>query len=349
LYEKQNKDLAKCLKNYYPGENEELQQQAENNSKSQKQQQQQKEADKNDDASKYNSITAHLSLSIKHSEFLELLKPFIAQQRLQHSKNSSEDAQRILMIGLHTCGNLSATIMKLFLGTESNALINAGCCYHKLTEDTNYLCQSEAPEDHCGYPLSKNFYKTKLPLSSGKYLAAGYTPNNEELEVLKYNYKMQSYRTVLEQLLFELVTPEDGMPESHHVGQCPESCSVSFAKYACHLLKKMLSKPCTFRQASYKHRMETIINELLQREPQALAEYLNNYYQKHNPSQQPFIPGVAIYAVLRLVLSSVVESVILTDRVLYLREQPNVKSAHLVRVFDPRISPRSIVLVAHKK
>lgn len=55
-----------------------------------------------------------------------------------------------MLVGLHTCGDLATTMLRLF--TETNkavGLISVGCCYMKLSDvDTPLLSLR-------GYPISK--------------------------------------------------------------------------------------------------------------------------------------------------------------------------------------------------
>ena len=84
------------------------------------------------------------------------------------------------MIGLHTCGDLAATCIRLFCESDSDSLVNVGCCYHLVSCATNYIdytgdvsayCfpadrlpshlnfSSQPKPKHFGFPLS-NFLAT---------------------------------------------------------------------------------------------------------------------------------------------------------------------------------------------
>lgn len=56
--------------------------------------------------------------------------------------------------------------------------------------------------------------------------------------------------------------------------------------------------------------------------------------------------AVAVFFMLRLVLAPCVESALLLDRLLFLREQG--LKAELTAVFDPNISPRNLLITSHK-
>jgi len=51
----------------------------------------------------------------------------------EHYDNSS--LHHIMLTGLHTCGNLSADILRLFIATRSAEVVcQVGCCYNLLGE-----------------------------------------------------------------------------------------------------------------------------------------------------------------------------------------------------------------------
>lgn len=57
---------------------------------------------------------------------------------------------------------------------------------------------------------------------------------------------------------------------------------------------------------------------------------------------------VVVFYALRLLIAPLVELFILLDYQQYLSEHSHVKGTYLVPVFEPSISPRNLVLIAHK-
>lgn len=57
---------------------------------------------------------------------------------------------------------------------------------------------------------------------------------------------------------------------------------------------------------------------------------------------------VTLFYSLRLLVAPLVEMFILLDYQQYLEEHPQVKRTFLVPLFEPSISPRNLILVAHK-
>jgi hypothetical protein len=101
-------------------------------------------------------ITTHLDLKITESEFKEVIKPIMSSEEKENTNS--------LLCGLHTCGDLSSTICKIFLNSPVKALVNVSCCYHKISE--------KKEKEEYGYTISK-FMKKNLKFnlsSSGKIL-----------------------------------------------------------------------------------------------------------------------------------------------------------------------------------
>ena len=75
--------------------------------------------------------------------------------------------ERYILVGLHTCGDLGATVMKVFRESEQICgVVSLGCCYMKLSCCHGDPLLGEA----VGYPLSK-FVRSLLPRSSLSYEA----------------------------------------------------------------------------------------------------------------------------------------------------------------------------------
>lgn len=72
------------------------------------------------------------------------------------SSNESEEREEYVLIGLHTCGNLSTTMLRLFSESESiTGLVSVGCCYMK-------LFKTEEAHLPSGYPMSSSLANHRL-------------------------------------------------------------------------------------------------------------------------------------------------------------------------------------------
>jgi len=75
----------------------------------------------NEPSGSYTPITCLVDVSTKIDEIL--------------TRNSNCKPTKFLMCGLHTCGDLAAVILRLFLESEKiQRLCLIGCCYHLIEE-----------------------------------------------------------------------------------------------------------------------------------------------------------------------------------------------------------------------
>uniref|UniRef100_A0A3Q2TS30 Methyltransferase like 25 n=1 Tax=Fundulus heteroclitus TaxID=8078 RepID=A0A3Q2TS30_FUNHE len=66
------------------------------------------------------------------------------------------ELEEAIMVGLHTCGDLAASTLRMFVAKpELSAVCGVGCCYHLLSEDFNPDGQEKPSQAACGFPLSQ--------------------------------------------------------------------------------------------------------------------------------------------------------------------------------------------------
>lgn len=95
---------------------------------------------------------------------------------------------------------------------------------------------------------------------------------------------------------------------------------------------------------------EEYISAALQKHPELKVAVLQNFV-KHEKFVQSALKDwekVVKFYSIRLMLAPLIETSILLDRLLYLRENDSIK-ATLAPVFDVALSPRNIALIAIKK
>nr|XP_031362768.1 protein RRNAD1 [Lonchura striata domestica] len=251
----------------------------------------------------------------------------------------SEDGGRVLLTGLHACGDLGPALLCHFARSPAVAAVAlVGCCYMKL---------STAPQQPPGYPLSASV--AALPghqLSYRAREAACHALEEFEGRLLggSAHLRAHCYRAVLESLI------RAADPAKRHLGLQPgrKAHGLSFPQYAQLGLPLAGLDPAEFQLDS-----------------EAVGAMLE---QQHK---------VVAFCTLGQLLAPAVETLILLDRLLYLREQgghghgrqgdppllfplsldpclcsqlsfaffPGFHCA-LVPLFNPRFSPRNLVLVA---
>eukprot|EP00727_Mastigamoeba_balamuthi_P007841 m51a1_g3678 hypothetical protein (561) ;mRNA; f:305607-307719 len=269
--------------------------------------------------------------------------------------------RRVLVAGLHTCGDLAPTILRLFLDApEAVSLVSVGCCYHQMTEDPD--ARRPGPRDpasapRSGFPLSAALRagpgRVDYHLCSGRHVAAGVLGECIGLEAMRHTCARQSFRAGLEALLDARVGRAcAGGPFAHHTGSTRARCMGEFGTYAVESCRKMLRKlagytdaPAHYREALGAHLSRELSTD---QGAQRFAEDARAFFRSIGGTESGLLPEACAFAALRQLIGPLVEALVLVDRLLYLREHAGVADAALVRLFMPDISPRSVALVARK-
>ncbi|NXA13304.1 RRNAD protein, partial [Sapayoa aenigma] len=221
----------------------------------------------------------------------------------------SEDGGQVLVTGLHACGDLSPALLRHFTRSPAVAAVAlVGCCYMKLSTSP------QPPGCPPGYPLSTSV--ATLPghqLSYRAREAACHALEEYEgrLRGGSAHLRAHCYRAVLE----SLIRATD--PAKRHLGVQigRKALALSFPQYA---------------RLGLPHAGIDPVGVPL--DSDAVGAMLE---QQHK---------VVAFCTLGQLLAPVVETLVLLDRLLYLRE----RGFHcaLVPLFNPRFSPRNLVLVA---
>ncbi|XP_038017787.1 LOW QUALITY PROTEIN: protein RRNAD1 [Motacilla alba alba] len=218
----------------------------------------------------------------------------------------SEDGERVLVTGLHACGDLSPALLCHFARSPVVAAVAlVGCCYMKL---------STAPRQPPGYPLSASV--AALPGHQLSYRAREAACHALEeyqgrLRGGGAHLRAHCYRAALESLI------RAAEPAKRHLGLQPgrKAHGLSFPEYA------QLGLPLAGLDPAGVPLDSGAVGAMLE--------------QQHK---------VVAFCTLGQLLAPAVETLILLDRLLYLREQGF--HCALVPLFNPRFSPRNLVLVA---
>lgn len=259
---------------------------------------------------------------------------------------TSEDLKTLitepsLLIGLHTCGDLAANSIKMFIQCEVvRGLINVGCCYHHLTEyvsddsdvdeylkeigfskDGRSLDESLVRDpDIAGFPLSQFIRRSYPKFFLGKLLRSlcigDSRDNNLAVKKALRNFVKLEYRAAFQVFLTEY-----------------------FPDYA-----KVFALGNKMRKFEDFGDYCLVALKLMKLQTDLTKEELNKYYEDRFESNAK---KISILWVLRSVFSGPIENLILLDRLLYLEEcgiQPEA-----ISVFDRNISPRNVVIAAFKK
>ncbi|XP_011687303.1 PREDICTED: protein RRNAD1-like isoform X2 [Wasmannia auropunctata] len=215
--------------------------------------------------------------------------------------------------GLHPCGDLAATLLRLYTSRcDARFICIVGCCYMKLTLENSADVSN-------GYPLSKylsSFAKHKLSYTALEVACHAIESYCDKLKTGNYeDLIVHAYRAALETILIK----RNSQLRHSQVRNVKVTRSVTFEQY------------CTAATAGFEPNLRPEDSDL--QNPQ-IKSYLNQWRQ------------IVIFGALRTMLAPLVETVVLLDRFLYLSE--GNLSPILKPVFDPRLSPRNFLLSSMK-
>ena len=91
----------------------------------------------------YVAITCYVTPDLNLTELFGTFSPWSLSEsdrtesdRTESDQTSSDHHKGVLMSGLHTCGNLAASMLQLFSTSGATVVMcNVGCCYHLLEEE----------------------------------------------------------------------------------------------------------------------------------------------------------------------------------------------------------------------
>ncbi|KAL4715710.1 hypothetical protein ACJJTC_006289 [Scirpophaga incertulas] len=228
---------------------------------------------------------------------------------------------KLLLTGLHTCGNLGPDSLRIFAKNPSVAAVfNVPCCYHLLTEQVDVslfdIFQKDADNSSLhseqGFPMSEYLRGYNLGRNA-RMLAA------QSFDRVVHQKQLPS-KTLLYRALLQVL-----------IKQHLPNLNVLEGKL------KRLNKCQNFEQ--YLKNADAFLDlDLYEKLPRG---YLTKIYNEIDVSWKKIV----LFYLLRLCLAQVVESVILLDRLLYLYEN-GFNKVYLVKLFDPVLSPRCHSIVA---
>lgn len=226
------------------------------------------------------------------------------------SRMFDEEVKKCGLSGLHTCGNLASTCIKVYNKHDYiKSICNVGCCYHLLTEQ--YEGANTTAE--FGFPLSDHLRKKKFVLGRQARMLASQSIDRI-LAYRQVDNKIVFYRALFQILL-----------EKHH----PNSLGKQI---------KRLKKPCE-NFVEYVEIASRRINVHFDMSKEEIHEFYLQYKDREME--------LNLFYLLRAFLAQIIECVILLDRLLFLVEQGNDHSV-LVQLFDRVLSPRCYGVISLK-
>lgn len=239
--------------------------------------------------------------------------------------DNDNEEEKWLLCGLHTCGDLSSMMLRLFTSSpEISCFVNVGCCYHFLTEKAEH---PEEDEEKLGFPVSNQVKKAGFKLGPTARMLSCQAPARwvDQQEETLMAYEHHFFRSLL-----QLIMVEKGLIDK------------SVAPVVGRLNKKR-------DFTSFSVYIKAALKRLKLPEDTITSEEAEAYYQEYKKRQVD--KQITILWTLRVLLAPILESIILVDRWLFLNENiPDspTKSIRLWPLFDPVTSPRNVVITATK-
>ncbi|XP_054480648.1 methyltransferase-like protein 25 isoform X2 [Anoplopoma fimbria] len=245
--------------------------------------------------------------------FSPLTSYVTAETELRELINELEDA---VMVGLHTCGDLAPSTLRMFVAKpELAAVCSVGCCYHLLSEEFDPAGQ-EGLRGVCGFPLSQF-------LRDGSWFCGRNARMSACLALERVSHgkgiQMESlfFRAVLHVILRDHYS---SFKSEKRVGNV-YSKAKSFVDYVRRALRRLE------------------LDEL---------KLSDGDIQDYHDTYRPRMDEMHAFNMLKVTLAPCIEGLILLDRLCYLKEQEDLSFSALVQLFDPLLSPRCYAVVGLK-
>ena len=275
---------------------------------------------------------------------------------------------QFMVISLHSCGNLLHHGLKsLILNPAVKAVAMVGCCYNLVTErlgPPSYKLPSLRPFnqrldrtsstcDPHGFPMSERLASYQHHLGHGIRLnitarmMAVQAPENWTSTECESFFTRHFYRALLQRILLDRgvvgepvqsnagqTSPRGwtGAGSALTIGSLRKACYTSFIAYVRGAITKLSHDPQRGMEISAL--MEGLTDD-------EIFRYEDKYRIKKKE--------LSVVWSLMAFSASVIESTMVIDRWLYLKEQEEVKDCWVETVFDYKQSPRNLVVVGIKR
>jgi hypothetical protein len=283
-----------------------------------------------------------------------------------------EEELRLMAISIHSCGNLSHHgIRSILLNPSVHAIAIVGCCYNLMTErlgpptykvpllrpnlraiNAPRLTREAATCDPHGFPMSNRigtYNGDGLRLNITARMMAVQAPQNWTEKESDVFFTRHFYRALLQKVFLDygVVTKmkhendkegeENGFDSTEPViiGSLRKGCYSSFREYVRGALEKLSGDRERCERIQLHEKMGGITDE-------EIEEYAKRF--------EGMKKELSVTWSLMAFSAGVVESLIVVDRWLFLREHPEVvRDCWVEAVFDYQLSPRNLVVVGIKR
>jgi hypothetical protein len=276
------------------------------------------------------------------------------------------------LIGLHTCGDLSPMTLRMWRQSSASLIVNVGCCYNHVSEEDEMfedassltleerlkqkvikssrkpriLLQNPGADttasknsDVYGFPMSKcvNNFGIKLGWTARMLACQSTCRWVVQGKEAQDSFLRHLYRALLQSLIYSVtgVSPVVSIPTTKaRRGSLPP-----FSKYAAEASQRLLDDPL-LNKNSWVHTLANNLPPIPE-----LDKMFNATIEKLGLRQIAFI------WTLRALMAEAIESLILIDRYIWIKEQTDFQVQYkpmLFPLFEHVESPRNCVLVGIK-
>lgn len=288
---------------------------------------------------------------------------------LTTTSDGKEVDARVMVVSLHSCGNLlHHGIRSLVLNPSVVAIAMIGCCYNLMTERLGpatfklpslrsrhpHLTKTATAYDPHGFPMSKRLENythasgTGVKLNVTARSMSLQAPSNWSRGESEEFFTRHFYRALLQRVLQDRkVVPKPAVPQNVYdldpsdeessgnaltVGSMRKSAFTSFSAYLHAAVAKLSRDPVVGEKV--KERMGDISEE-----------EIDGYVAEYWPSKKK----LSIVWSLMAFSAMLAEAIVLVDRWQFLREHDSVKECWVEPVFDYAESPRNLAVIGIKR
>lgn len=289
--------------------------------------------------------------------------------------SEDEESMRLMAISIHSCGNLSHhAIRSLVLNPRVRAIAIVGCCYNLMTEKlgpptfklpcmrpslqplNGRVVRESAKCDPHGFPMSEQLSTYRdhgIRFNITARMMACQAPQNWGEADSDSFFTRHFYRAVLQKVFLDKGViqkvyhgPEEQSQEAQSalntstnpviIGSLRKAYYKSLSSY----IRGAVTKLTTI--SDYHEHCEIVREKMGDMTDEEIAEYEKLYRGRKRELS-------AIWSLMAF-SAGVVESLIVTDRWLFLKQHPDlVEECWVEPVFDFQESPRNLVVVGIKK
>ncbi|KAI9769881.1 MAG: hypothetical protein M1839_003578 [Geoglossum umbratile] len=303
----------------------------------------------------------------RDTHFISLQQPFPDTPPL------ASPPQSLMIISLHSCGNLvHHALRSLILTPSATAVAVIGCCYNLMTERLGpptyklptlrprpnpRVEATSAAHDPAGFPMSERLatyphkYGEGVRLNITARMMAVQAPENWTPADSAEFFTRHFFRALLQRIFLDRGVVSAPSAPDDIVGGCPTSPDIMGIEP---IIIGSLRKACYTSFTAYVHGAVTkLSNNDPVRGPTIASlmsgltdDQITDYHSRYFPRKK----DLSIVWSLMAFSAGVVEAIVVVDRWLFLKEQRDViKDAWVETVFDYQQSPRNLVVVGVKK